>query len=1036
MLSNTELLSTVKILASDLDGTFLDPDHNPSKGSMEAVRKYQAAGGIFAVCTGRDLGSARGVLKELDLDKTPGVYLNGTTVKGPNGELLQNLTLPLDLVDSLVTWGRANRKDASILFVVGDDHYVMDKSEEWAMFMHRHLLDPDPIEVKGAWVDPNPEVPRAVNMMRVICSPDKIPIVKPQVAALVAGKSGFAQSLPTTLDIMAPKTNKATGLHVLLQHLGLGEGQAAAIGDSENDLEMLQSVKVACAMGNAVKKTKAVSHFVMPKNTDAPAGVATLLHALTDALEAQKGVTTKVPEKLHRVACFCSGSWGAGVARMVGQATLRLQEFEEQLRIWVPDEEDTAWDTDYSMQTSAERCGEPGDGNGNDGRAVSKESTVGMKVVDCINLNRENSKYLPGLRMPRNVVASTDPKVVARDADILIFVVMQDELAGLLDQLVGCVKPTATAVVMSKVVRHTQERRIQFGTDLIREKLRIPVAALMGGTLALDVARGFFAEATLGCEDPTTADLLLRLFNRPNFSVSRVPSPRSVELFSVLKSIISLASGFCDGLNLGTNSKAAVIRIGAAELTNFVSCFFPEQQPTAALNEACGYTDIIASSFGNSRSRRCAELYAKNPGKSWEEVAKECLRSGMPAGLSVAKAAMQFITDHRMKAEFPFITKVHSIITGTCAVSTLTQMTVARVRATKALKVAVLGSGNWGTAIARLVARNVQQKMEFDKVVKMWVFEEVVDGKKLTEIINTEHENVKYLPGVELPHNLMAEPDPVAAVKDASILIFVLPHQFLPGLITKIKGNILPDAIGVCLIKGYFEVNHKALTLKTGTQVITEMLGIQCTALNGANVANDVALDHFAEATLGCMAEEDALMLSNLLNCPTFNVRTSPDVLGVELFGGLKNVIALAAGFCDGLGLPQTTKAAVLRRGLLEMADLVHELFPSSRPETVIESCGFADLLTTCYGGRNRKCAEAFAKDHSKSWEDIEKEELGGQKLQGPGACLDMQALIAGRSLEKKFPLFTAIHAAVTKKIPPEDVFTCNGFMRAGKDAL
>eukprot|EP00438_Fugacium_kawagutii_P025362 Skav236524 [mRNA] locus=scaffold78:1012650:1014775:- [translate_table: standard] len=99
-------------------------------------------------------------------------------------------------------------------------------------------------------------------------------VVKPQVAECVAGYAAYAQ-----IDIMAPGTNKAAGLHVLLNALGLSMAECCAIGDSENDLEMLQSVRVACAMGNAVKKTKAVSHFVMPKNTDQPAGVVCLIRS-------------------------------------------------------------------------------------------------------------------------------------------------------------------------------------------------------------------------------------------------------------------------------------------------------------------------------------------------------------------------------------------------------------------------------------------------------------------------------------------------------------------------------------------------------------------------------------------------------------------------------------------------------------------------------------------------------------------------------------------------------------------------------------
>ena len=984
MITNDALLASVKLLASDLDGTLLNPDHVPATGTFEAIAEYQNAGGSFAVCTGRDLGSARGVLKGLDIDRMPGVYLNGTTVKGKGGELLRNLTLPLDLIKKMVEWGRAHRDVASILFVEGDNHYVMDRSEEYALFMHKHLLDPDPLEVKGGYSSDNPPVPTQVNMMRVICHPDKMDVVKPQVAECVAGYAAYAQSLPTTIDIMAPGTNKAAGLHVLLKALGLSMAETCAIGDSENDLEMLQSVRVACAMGNAVKKTKAVSHFVMPKNTDQPAGVVCLIRSLTAALKAKVTAEHK-PIEQQRVACFSMGSWGTGVARQVGQSLLHLKRFEETLPVWVPSEE----------------------------------------TKKAINETGFDERHLPGLRLPRNIRATLDPVEAAKDADLLIFVVFGDEMKQIMQQIKGKVKPTATAVVMSKILM-PNEKQLKFGSAYISEALGLPAAVLMGGTLAADVARGHFAEATLGCKDPKVSEALLELFNKPNFAVKGLPFPLAVELFAVLKSIIAVAAGFCDGLEMGHNTKAAIIRLGAVEMAKFANRFYPEHSSKEALTEACGLTDIIASSYGDSRTRRCADAFAREPSKGWDEVAREHLRSGMPSGITVVKTCADFVRSHNAEAEFPFLAKVDSICSGKTSPESLTEMAIPRVRSSKALKVAILGSGNWGCAIAKIIARNCQRRAEFQKSVEMWVHEEEVDGRKLTEIINSDHENVKYLQGVELPHNLHAVPDVLEVVKDAAILVFVLPHQFLPGLLKTIKGAVLPDAVAVSLVKGYLEIDRSDGSLRTGSQLIASELNCTCAVLNGANVANDVAHEHFAEATLGCSNEEQSLVLWNLLNSQSFSVRSTQDVLGVELCGGFKNVVALAAGFSDGLGFPENTKAAILRRGLQETASLIKELFPTSSPETLLESCGLADLLTTCYSGRNRRCAQAFAEDNTRSWEDIEAE-LGGQKLQGPSTCLDVQSIIEKRGLQKKFPLFTAIYRAVTKEITPEEVFKCIG---------
>jgi glycerol-3-phosphate dehydrogenase (NAD+) len=122
-------------------------------------------------------------------------------------------------------------------------------------------------------------------------------------------------------------------------------------------------------------------------------------------------------------------------------------------------------------------------------------------------------------------------------------------------------------------------------------------------------------------------------------------------------------------------------------------------------------------------------------------------------------------------------------------------------------RVCIIGSGNWGSAIATLVGRNCERLPFFESTVKMWVYEEEVeleDGsrEKLTKVINTRHENVKYLPGIRLPANVVAEPDLAEACRDATLLIFVLPHQFLPKLLPTIRESAHPTCRGVSLIKG------------------------------------------------------------------------------------------------------------------------------------------------------------------------------------------------------------------------------------------
>lgn len=163
-------------------------------------------------------------------------------------------------------------------------------------------------------------------------------------------------------------------------------------------------------------------------------------------------------------------------------------------------------------------------------------------------------------------------------------------------------------------------------------------------------------------------------------------------------------------------------------------------------------------------------------------------------------------------------------------------------------KVCIVGSGNWGSVIAKIVGGNAAQLSHFDPRVTMWVFEEDIAGRKLTEIINTQHENVKYLPGHKLPPNVVAVPDVVQAAADADILIFVVPHQFISKICGQLKGHLKANAIGVSLIKG---VDEGPQGLKLISEVIGEHLGIPMSVLMGANIASEVADEKFCETTIG-----------------------------------------------------------------------------------------------------------------------------------------------------------------------------------------
>ena len=311
-------------------------------------------------------------------------------------------------------------------------------------------------------------------------------------------------------------------------------------------------------------------------------------------------------------------------------------------------------------------------------------------------------------------------------------------------------------------------------------------------------------------------------------------------------------------------------------------------------------------------------------------------------------------------------------------------------------------------------------------------------AKPLTKVINEKHENVIYLPGIPLPPNIVACPDIKEVVTGATMMVFVIPHNFLAPIVPKMEGAFADGAIGCSLIKGIeFEKGgeFKPILISDLLQVemkkgITGDWNVDMSVLMGANVANEVAKGDFAEATIGCTNEANGIKWCKLFNTPDFSVSACTDVAGAELCGALKNVVALGAGFSDGLGFGGNTKAAIIRIGLKEMQKFCEVFYGdrSIKASTFLESCGVADLVTTCFGGRNRKCADIFAKNivagTKKDWATIETEELNGQKLQGTGTSEDVMKALKAKGVEKDFPLFTMIHKIAFEGEEPGKLIT------------
>ncbi|KAK6928430.1 Glycerol-3-phosphate dehydrogenase, NAD-dependent, C-terminal [Dillenia turbinata] len=334
-------------------------------------------------------------------------------------------------------------------------------------------------------------------------------------------------------------------------------------------------------------------------------------------------------------------------------------------------------------------------------------------------------------------------------------------------------------------------------------------------------------------------------------------------------------------------------------------------------------------------------------------------------------------------------------------------------------RVTIIGSGNWGSVAAKLIASNTIKLDSFQDEVRMWVYEEVLpSGEKLTDVINETNENVKYLPGIKLGENVVADPDLDNAVKDATMLVFVTPHQFMEGICKRLVGKIKPDVEAISLIKG-MEVKTEGPCMISS--LISDQLGINCCVLMGANIANEIAVEKFSEATVGFRENKEvAERWVQLFSTPYFQVTAVQDIEGVELCGTLKNIVAIAAGLIDGLEMGNNTKAAIMRIGLAEMRAFSKLLFSSVKDSTFFESCGVADLITTCMGGRNRKVAEAFARDGGKrSFDELESQLLQGQKLQGVLTAKEVHTVLNNRGWLEMFPLFTTVYEISVGRLPP-----------------
>jgi glycerol-3-phosphate dehydrogenase (NAD(P)+) len=265
----------------------------------------------------------------------------------------------------------------------------------------------------------------------------------------------------------------------------------------------------------------------------------------------------------------------------------------------------------------------------------------------------------------------------------------------------------------------------------------------------------------------------------------------------------------------------------------------------------------------------------------------------------------------------------------------------------KNTNITILGDGGWGTTLAILLN---------GKGLNVTLWGAFTD---YSAYLDKKRVNTRFLPGIKIPKRVKITADLEEAVCQAQVIIFAVPSEYIRGVLQKIKKLDYPrQAHYVSVTKG-IEIN----SLKRISEIIHEELsGIKVSVLSGPTIAHEVATGKPTTAVIACKDKKTAGYLQDLFMTGSFRIYTTDDIIGVELGGSLKNVIAIACGISDGLEFGANTKAALLSRGLAEISRLGHKM--GAMVKTFSGVSGLGDLVTTCISpySRNRSVGENIGK--------------------------------------------------------------------------
>ncbi|HET7292661.1 MAG TPA: NAD(P)H-dependent glycerol-3-phosphate dehydrogenase [Vicinamibacteria bacterium] len=321
------------------------------------------------------------------------------------------------------------------------------------------------------------------------------------------------------------------------------------------------------------------------------------------------------------------------------------------------------------------------------------------------------------------------------------------------------------------------------------------------------------------------------------------------------------------------------------------------------------------------------------------------------------------------------------------------------------MRIAVLGGGSWGTALAVHLARARHG-------VRIWLRDADV-----AEQIARERENKAYLPGVAVP----AEVEPTTAVADAlgsaELVVMVIPSQFCREVYRSLRAHLPPGVGLVSATKGI-----ETATLRRMTEVASEEApGHPLAVLSGPSFALEVA---HGQPTAVVVASRDAAFaeaLQRAVSTPSFRAYASDDVVGAELAGALKNVIAIAAGIVDGLGMGHNTVAALITRGLAEIARL--GVARGGRADTFSGLAGLGDLVLTCTGGlsRNRRLGQALGRGRSLAEATAALRDATGHAMVAEGVPTTLAAAALAAEAGVEMPIVAAMKEVLHEGRAPRD---------------